>query len=312
MSTPSLSPFETNHTSMQFGDPPPPWGEFETAAAVVIPAPLEYTVCYGQGTSQGPAAIIAASTQMDLYDETLGWTPMSAGIATLPMLSYEGIAQEAALQRTEQAVADVLGMGKLPVTLGGEHSLTPACVRAVQQAADFAPLGLISFDAHADMRASYLGTPLSHACAMRRSLEIPGVRALELGIRSISPEEVDDIRQEQPPLHIVWAHQIQDVQLDALLEQLPERVYVTVDLDAFDPSFMPAVGTPEPGGISWYEFLRFFRQIIERKRIVGLDVVELAPIAGLSHPDFFAAKLVYRMLGLIFARQREASGAAPR
>ncbi|HEU5198973.1 MAG TPA: agmatinase [Ktedonobacterales bacterium] len=312
MSTPPLSPFETHHTSTQFGDPPPPWGELETAAAVVIPAPLEYTVCYGQGTGQGPAAIIAASTQMDLYDEMLDWTPMSAGIATLPALAYEGLAHEAALQRTEQAVADVLAMGKLPVTLGGEHSLTPACVRAVQQAADFAPLGLISFDAHADMRASYLGTPLSHACAMRRALEIPGVRALELGIRSISPEEVEDIRQEQPPLKIVWAHQIHDIPLDTLLEQLPERVYVTVDLDAFDPASMPAVGTPEPGGISWYEFLRFFKQIVDRKRVVGLDVVELAPIPGLSHPDFFAAKLVYRMLGLTFARLREATEAAPR
>ena len=303
---------DKHHTSTQFGDPPPPWGALETASAVVIPAPLEYTVCYVQGTSQGPAAIIAASTQMDLYDETLDWTPMSAGIATFPALSYEGLGHEAALQRTEQAVADVLALGKLPVTLGGEHSLTPACVRAVQQSADFSPLGLISFDAHADMRDSYLGTPLSHACAMRRSLEIPGVRALELGIRSISPEEVEDIRQEPPPLHIVWAHQIQDVSLDALLEQLPERVYVTVDLDAFDPSYMPAVGTPEPGGISWYEFLRFFKQIVERKRVVGLDVVELAPIPGLSHPDFFAAKLIYRMLGLTFARQREASGAALR
>lgn len=296
---------DAHHTSTQFGDPPPPWGDLETAAAVVIPAPLEYTVCYGQGTRQGPDAIIAASTQMDLYDETLDWTPMSAGIATLPALVYESLSQEAALQKTGQAVAEVLAMNKLPVTLGGEHSLTPACVRAVQQAADFAPLGLISFDAHADMRASYLGTPLSHACAMRRSLEIPGVRALELGIRSISPEEVDDIRQEQPPLKIVWAHQLRDIPFDALLEGLPERVYVTVDLDAFDPAYMPAVGTPEPGGISWYEFLRFFGQIVDCKRIVGLDVVELAPIAGLSHPDFFAAKLVYRMLSLIFARQRE-------
>lgn len=305
MSSFHTSMADAHHTSTQFGDPPPPWGDLETAAAVVIPAPLEYTVCYGQGTRQGPDAIIAASTQMDLYDETLDWTPMSAGIATLPALAYEGLSQEAALQRTEQAVARVLAMNKLPVTLGGEHSLTPACVRAVQQAADFAPLGLISFDAHADMRASYLGTPLSHACAMRRSLEIPGVRALELGIRSISPEEVDDIRQEQPPLKIVWAHQRRDVQFDVLLEELPERVYVTVDLDAFDPAYMPAVGTPEPGGISWYEFLRFFGQIVDCKRIVGLDVVELAPIAGLSHPDFFAAKLVYRMLSLIFARQRE-------
>ncbi|HEY7350941.1 MAG TPA: agmatinase [Ktedonobacterales bacterium] len=290
-----------------FGDPPEPWGNAETAAAVIIPAPLEYTVCYGQGTQQGPAAIIAASTQMELYDEILDWIPMSVGIATHPALSYAGLSQEAALQVTEQAVAAVLTRGQLPVTLGGEHALTPACLRAVQQIGDFAPLGLISFDAHADMRFSYEGTPLSHACAMRRALEIPGISALELGIRSISPEEVTDMRKLRPPLEIVWAHQFAEMQLGALLDQLPARVYVTVDLDVFDPSCMPAVGTPEPGGIGWYDFLRAFQRIAEQKQVVGLDVVELAPIAGLHHPDFFAAKLVYRMLGHIFFQRRQSS-----
>jgi agmatinase len=292
--------------AQQFGDPPEPWGNLETAAAVIIPAPLEYTVCYGEGTAQGPAAIIAASTQMEIYDEVYDWIPMSAGIATAPALAFEGLTQEAALAATEQAVAAVLARGQLPVTLGGEHSLTPACLRAVQQHAHFAPLGLISFDAHADMRASYEGTPLSHACAMRRSLEIAGVSALELGIRSISPEEVNDIREIKPPLEIVWGHRFAEADLGTLLERLPERVYVTVDLDAFDPAIMPAVGTPEPGGIGWYDFLRAFQLIAERKQIVGLDVVELAPIAGLNHPDFLAAKLVYKMLGHVFFQRRAA------
>ena len=298
---------EASEALTQFGDPPAPWGNLETAAAVIIPAPLEYTVCYGEGTAQGPAAIIAASTQMELYDEVFDWIPMSAGIATAPAVAYDGLSQEAALQATEQAVADVLARGQLPVTLGGEHSLTPACIRAVQQHGNFAPLGLINFDAHADMRASYEGTPLSHACAMRRSLEIPGVRVLELGIRSISPEEVSDIRETNPALEIVWAHQYAEMRLSDLLDRLPERVYVTVDLDAFDPSIMPAVGTPEPGGIGWYDFLRAFQLIVEKKQSVGLDVVELAPIAGLNHPDFFAAKLVYKMLGHVFRQQRASS-----
>jgi agmatinase len=293
----------SSEPAQQFGDPPEPWGDLETAAAVIIPAPLEYTVCYGKGTAQGPAAIIAASTQMELYDEVLDWIPMRAGIATYSALAFEGLTQEAALQATEQAVAVVLARGQLPVTLGGEHSLTPACLRAVQRAGDFAPLGLISFDAHADMRASYEGTPLSHACAMRRALEIPGIKALELGIRSISPEEIADIRETHPALEIVWAHQFAEMRLGTLLERLPPRVYVTVDLDVFDPSSMPAVGTPEPGGIGWYEFLRAFQLIAGQKEIVGLDVVELAPIAGLSHPDFFAARLVYKMLGQIFAQR---------
>jgi agmatinase len=295
---------EPAHPSKQFGDPPAPWEDIESARAIIIPAPLEYTVCYGQGTQRGPQAIINASTQMEIYDEVHNWVPMSAGIATWPALSYEGLSQEAALQQTEQAVANILAQGKLPVTLGGEHSLTPACLRAVQQAAGFAPLGLISFDAHADMRSSYDGTPLSHACAMRRALEIPGIQALELGIRSISPEEVADIDREHPALEIVWAHQIDEMHLNTLLGHLPQRVYVTVDLDVFDPAYMPAVGTPEPGGLDWWTFLHMFQSISEQKHVVGFDVVELAPIAGLSHPDFFAAKLVYKMLSLIFlARQ---------
>ncbi|HEY7125141.1 MAG TPA: agmatinase [Ktedonobacterales bacterium] len=296
---------EVPTANIRFGDPPGAWGDLQTAAAVILPAPLEYTVCYGRGTAEGPAAILAASTQMELYDEMLDWVPMSVGIATQPVPSYAGLSQEEALEQIQAAVAETLARGQLPVTLGGEHSLTPACLRAVQAAANFAPLGLISFDAHADMRASYEGTPLSHACAMRRALEIPGVSALEVGIRSISPEEVDDIRQLRPALEIVWGHQVGEAPRTSLLERLPERVYVTVDLDVFDPASMPAVGTPEPGGIGWYEFLRLFQTIAERKQIVGLDVVELAPLAGMSHPDFFAAKLVYKMLSHTFFARRQ-------
>ncbi len=296
---------EVPAASTRFGDPPGTWGDLQTAAAAILPAPLEYTVCYGQGTAEGPAAVLAASTQMELYDEVLDWVPMSVGIATQPVPSYAGLSQEEALEQIQAAVAETLARGQLPVTLGGEHSLTPACLRAVQAAANFAPLGVISFDAHADMRASYEGTPLSHACAMRRALEIPGVSALEVGIRSISPEEVQDIRQLQPALEIVWGHQVGEMPLNSLLERLPERIYVTVDLDVFDPAYMPAVGTPEPGGIGWYEFLRLFQTIAERKQIVGLDMVELAPLAGMSHPDFFAAKLVYKMLSHTFFTRRQ-------
>jgi agmatinase len=296
---------EAPTTNIRFGDPPGTWGDFETAAATILSAPLEYTVCYGRGTAQGPAAILAASTQMEIYDEVLDWVPMSVGIATQSVPSYAGLSQEEALGQVQAAVAETLARGKLPMTLGGEHSLTPACLRAVQAAADFAPLGVIQFDAHADMRDSYEDSPLSHACAMRRALEIPGVSALEVGIRSISPEEINDLRTLRPPLEIVWGHQVGERSLTDLLERLPERVYVTVDLDVFDPACMPAVGTPEPGGIGWYDFLRLFQMIAERKRIVGMDVVELAPLPGLSHPDFFAAKLVYKMLSYTFFARRQ-------
>jgi agmatinase len=229
---------------------------------------------------------------------------MDVGIATQPALVYDGLSHKQALQLTEQAVSAVLARGQLPVTLGGEHSLTPACVRAVQQAGGYAPLGLISFDAHADMRATYLGSEISHACAMHCSLETRGVSALELGIRSISAEEMGEIRATHPLLEIVWAHHYAEMDLGALLDKLPPRVYVSVDLDVFDPSCMPAVGTPEPGGISWYEFLRAYQLIAARKQIVGLDVVELAPISGLHYADYFAAKLVYKMIGYTFVRSR--------
>lgn len=307
MQTSSQEPIQPEQQlRKQFGDPPEPWGDPETAAAIIIPAPIEYTVCYGQGTRRGPEAIIAASTQMELYDEVLDWIPMNAGIATWPAPPYDGLSHEAALQELQQAVGSVLARNTLPLTLGGEHSLTPACLRAIQQKRNFAPLGLISFDAHADMRDSYEGTPLSHACAMRRALEIPGIHALELGIRSISPEEVNDIQREQLPLEIVWAHRLREASLSDLFDQLPPDVYITIDLDVFDPAFMPAVGTPEPGGMGWHEFLTIFQSIASRKHIVGIDVVELAPIAGLSHPDFFAAKLVYKILGMtLFAQQRQ-------
>ncbi|SRR5579883_10155 len=307
MKTSDQQPLQPEHQThlKRFGDPPDPLGDLETAAAIIIPAPLEYTVCYGQGTARGPEAIIAASTQMELYDEVLDWIPMSRGIATWPTLSYDGLSHAAALEETQRAVELVLARNTLPLTLGGEHSLTPACLRAVQQKRDFAPLGLISFDAHADMRDSYEGTPISHACAMRRALEIPGIHALELGIRSISPEEVEDIRRNRPPLKIVWAHQLGEVSLGDFLDHLPSDIYITVDLDVFDPACMPAVGTPEPGGIGWHEFLTIFRLIAAQKHIVGGDVVELAPITGISHPDFFAAKLVYKMLGLTFSAEQQ-------
>lgn len=296
-----------SHTAL-FGDVGSDLGDLQRAHAVIIPAPLEYTVCYGEGTGRGPAAIIAASSQMDLFDEELQYIPAERGIATLAPLDFSGLSHAAALNRIEQAVAVVLENGQLPVTLGGEHSITPACVRAVQHASNHAPLGVVQFDAHADLRREYEDTPLSHASAMRRVIEIPNVALLEVGIRSISPDEISDLRAGHAQATILWAHELAAGKADFAgeLAKLPERVYITVDVDCFDPGIMPSTGTPEPGGLGWYSVLGMIRAIAATKHVVGFDVVELAPVPGVHAPDFLAAKLVYRMLGAIFQQQQEA------
>ncbi len=299
----------TSHTRL-FGDVGPEWGDLVRARAVIIPAPLEYTVCYGEGTARGPDAILAASAQMDLYDEEIGAVPAERGIGTLAPLDFTGLTHAGALGRIERAVSAVLDRGQLPVTLGGEHSLTAPCVRAVQAAAGRAPLGVVQFDAHADLRPEYEDSPISHACAMCRVLDTPNVSLLEVGIRSISPEEIADLAAGRVSATILWAHELATGRADfaAALVALPERVYVTIDLDCFDPGIMPAVGTPEPGGLGWYGVLGMLRAIAATKRIAGFDIVELAPIPGLHAPDFLAAKLAYRLLGAIFARdERSAS-----
>jgi agmatinase len=290
-----------NHTLL-FGDVGTEAGALATARAVMIPVPLEYTVCYGKGTAAGPQAILAASHQMELYDEETDTVPADNGIATLAPLDFSTSSHAEALERIHDAVAAVITHGQLPFALGGEHSLTPPCVRAVQEAADHMPLGVIQFDAHGDLRQEFEGTPLSHASAMRRTLEIPGVELLEVGIRSMSLEEREALREGQVQAQVLWAHELAAGRADftRALAKLPERVYVTIDLDCFDPGIMPAVGTPEPGGLGWYGVLGMLKAITATKRIVGCDIVELAPIDGLHAPDFMAAKLAYRLLGAYF------------
>lgn len=290
-----------SHTAL-FADVGPERGRLEHARAVIIPAPLEYTVSYGAGTAGGPAAILAASAQLELYDEELASIPAEHGIGTLAPLAFAGRDHAAALAVIHEAVAAVVAHGQLPVTLGGEHSLSAPCVRAVQEAAGFVPLGIVQFDAHSDLRDSYDGSPLSHASAMRRVLDVPGVTLLQVGIRSISPDEIADRRAGRAPSTILWAHELAAGQADfaTALAALPPRIYVTVDIDALDPGVMPATGTPEPGGLGWYGLLGMLRAVAATKTVVGVDVVELAPIPGLHAPDFLAAKLIYRLLGAIF------------
>jgi agmatinase len=277
----------------QFGAPDAPYCNPETAQITIIPAPLEYSVCYMEGTHLGPQAILDASSQMELYDEELDRCPIEVGVYTYPALDYTGLDHATALQITGDAVRDVLERGQLPLTLGGEHSLSAPVIAAVHER--YPDLTVVHIDAHGDLRDTYEGTPLSHASIERRVVDM-GIPLLEIGIRSFSPEEAQFL-QSKPDVAIVWGYQLARGTARIPWERLSNHTYVTIDLDAIDPSEMPAVGTPEPGGLSWYQVLDLFREICHRTTIVGMDVVELCPMTGQTRADFLAAKLIYKMIG---------------
>ncbi len=283
----------------QFGAPDAPYCDLDTARVTIIPAPLEYSVCYMKGTAHGPQAILDASSQMELYDEELDSCPIEVGVYTHPMLDYQNMDHVTALNITGEAVRSVLKRGQLPLTLGGEHSLSAPVIAAVHE--QYPDLTVVHIDAHGDLRDEYEGTPLSHASIERRVVDT-GIPLLEIGIRSFSPEEAEFLKTK-PNVSIVWAYQLARGLATIPWERLSKHTYVTIDLDAFDPSEMPAVGTPEPGGLHWYQVLDLFREICNRTTIVGMDVVELCPMPGQTRADFLAAKLVYKMIGYRFARK---------
>ncbi|GHO84156.1 agmatinase [Dictyobacter formicarum] len=277
----------------QFGAPDAPHCNPETARIAIIPAPLEYSVCYMEGTRMGPQAILNASSQMELYDEELDCCPIEAGVYTYPVIDYTGMSHEQALRATGDAVKQALAQGQIPLTLGGEHSLSAPVIAAVH--AQYPDLTVVHIDAHGDLRDEYEGTPLSHASIERRVVDM-GIPLLEIGIRSFSPEEAA-FMNTKPNVEVVWAYQLAKGLARIPWERLGKHTYVTIDLDAIDPSEMPAVGTPEPGGLSWYQVLDLFQEICRRTTIVGMDVVELCPMEGQTRADFLAAKLVYKMIG---------------
>ncbi|GHO76334.1 agmatinase [Ktedonobacter sp. SOSP1-85] len=280
----------------QFGAPDAPHCNPETAQVTIIPAPLEYSVCYMKGTEHGPQAILDASSQMELYDEELDCCPIEIGVYTRPVLDYSGMDHAEALKATGQAVRETLKKGQLPLILGGEHSLSAPCIAAVHE--KYPDLTVVHIDAHGDLRDEYEGTPLSHASIERRVVDM-GIPLLEIGIRSFSPEEAEFLKSG-PNVAVVWAYQIARGIAQIPWERLGKHVYLTIDLDAIDPSEMPAVGTPEPGGLSWYQVLDLVREICQRSTVVGMDVVELCPMDGQTRADFLAAKLVYKMIGYRF------------
>jgi len=275
---------------------------YENAKAVIFPVPLERTTSYEHGTRNGPAAILEASRNMELYDEEFGREIYKEiGIATIPAIDTADGTLDEVLKEIFTAQCELIEDGKFPVALGGEHSLTPPLVRAV--ARKYSDLTLLQIDAHADLRDQYLGNPNSHACAIRRSLEY--CPAVQVGIRSLSVEEAQAIPKLKTKIY--WAKDIARAPLDEwaqkVVADLSGHVYLTIDLDGFDPSLIPATGTPEPGGLDWYQATSLVRTVAKQKEIVGMDVVELLPQPGQHASDFFAAKLIYKCLGYVFCQR---------
>ena len=274
--------------------------DYETTRAAVLPVPFERTTSYGKGTLAGPAAILRASQAMELYDEELGAEPYVQGIATLPSFLPEAFDMEEGFAELQAEARSHLERGKFLVTLGGEHSLTQAPVKAAHQV--FGDIGVVQFDAHSDLREEFEGTPYSHASVMKRIVDA-GIPALAVGIRSLSAPEARLIRERSLP--VIWGHQLDRAEelFPKMLAALPEKIYLTFDIDYFDPALVPATGTPEPGGGHWYPTLRLLRHLFQTKTVVAMDLIELAPVGGHPASDFLAAKLVYKCLGYLWEKE---------
>jgi agmatinase len=286
-------------------EPTPPFGGDEgagpehEAAVAVLPVPYEGTVSYGAGASLGPSAILRASEQLELYDEQMGLEPFRVGVHTTdPLPINPADAPETVADAVAARCGELLDGGRWVMMLGGEHSITPGGVLAA--ARRHPGLQVVQLDAHADLRDSYEGSAFNHACAMARCLELAPV--VGVGIRSYSAGEAERIRRGIDGHRMVHAWEMDDADWqDRALDGLGGApIYLTVDVDYFDPSIVPSTGTPEPGGGLWGPTLAFLERLFREGRVVACDVVELAPVPGLHHADFTVARLIYKMIGFAF------------
>ncbi len=273
---------------------PTPWDD---AAVAILPVPYEATTSWGTGTRDGPAAILEASRYVERYDEQLDLEPDAVGVCTLPPIALTRAGPREAVAELEALYGDLLEVAgdRLIIGLGGEHSITSAPVAA--WAERLGPeLSVLQLDAHADLRDRYHGTPWNHACVMRRVLE-KTERIVAVGVRALTLEERDLIRERS--IRTIFAHEMRSPGwVERAVEGLGPNVYVTCDVDFFDPSVVPATGAPEPGGAGWWEAVDLLSAVFRERRVVGADVVELAPRANDAASAFTAAKLVYKMIGL--------------
>lgn len=279
-----------------YGGLDPALADLKRARVVMIPVPYDRTASYQKGTAAGPDALIEASRHMEIYDEELGLEPCEVGIHTAAPVSSNDDPPEVMAGKVEKEVGRYLAMGKMPVVLGGEHSVSIGAIRAYEKA--YPGLSVVQLDAHADLRSSYEGSPYNHACIMRHFAgRIP---TLQLGIRSMSTEEGEFIREKR--LMVVPPREFSRSPEAALnlVDRLTDEIYLTIDVDFFDPAIVPGTGTPEPGGPGWHETMDFLRGLCLRKKVVGFDVNELRPIPGDAASDFLVARLVYKVIAYRF------------
>ncbi|MEW6442877.1 MAG: agmatinase [bacterium] len=280
--------------------------EPERAGVVILPVPYERTSSYVMGCFRGPQAILEASPQLEYYDEELDCEiyRLCGGIATLePLDLFAETTGPAVVEKVRQTVASLLEKGKFVVCLGGEHTSSLGAIRACRDRGD-GKLSLLQLDAHSDLRDSYLGDPYSHASVMARALEfVP--RLVQVGIRSQDAQELAHPARDR--VQTFYAHAIKTGKMpdwqERVLDALSDRVYITIDADFFDPSVVPAVSTPEPGGFLWYETLELLRKVTAAKDVVGFDICEFCPVDGLHYPDFTLARLLYKLIGYVWLKR---------
>jgi len=273
--------------------------DYETAKVVLLPVPYEGTVSYGKGTAKGPQAIIDASKYIELYDDELDRECHAIGIGTLPNLKAEETPQqmhEAIYNRSKQLLAD----GKFVVMLGGEHSISSGLARAYKE--KYNDLSVLQIDAHTDLRDEYEGSRYSHASVMARIIEFAPLT--QVGIRSMDITEKKYREDERTKIFFARDLMTNNTWMEDVVQRLSEHVFITIDVDGLDPSIMSATGTPEPGGLSWYQVINLFKKVAKNKTIVGFDIVELAPNEHSRACDFTAAKLVYKLLNYTFFKDK--------
>ncbi len=277
------------------------YSNFENSEIVILSAPLEKTVSYGKGTANGPQEILKASHYVEFFDEELNREIcFEKGIATLPPLSFDELSTKKSIDKIEKSVTKLLNENKFVVTLGGEHSLSSAPIKAHFN--KFKKLTILQFDAHSDLRDSYEGSKYSHASVMARVAEFTK-DIVQVGIRAQCKEEAEFIKKNK-----IKTFYMRDICIgkytakwqQKILNSSNDNVYITFDVDVFDPSLLPATGTPEPGGLFWDETMNLIRLIGKSKNIVGFDVVELAPNKSHQASNFIAAKLVYKLINYAF------------
>ncbi len=279
-----------------FGDLPEPFADPARARVAIVPVPYDGTSTWLKGANRGPEAIIDASAHLELYDIETASEPYRRGILTDPPVT-EGSTPEAMARAVEERVAGHLAAGRFPVVLGGEHSVAIGAMRAA--AARFERVSFLQLDAHADLRPEYEGSRYNHACVMARARELGPI--VQVGIRSMDAGELGGL----DPHRVFYAERLEGRRgwERDVVRRLSGKVYLTVDLDVLDPSLMPSTGTPEPGGLGWYQVLSLAARLCRERELVGFDVVELAP-SGARAPDFLAAKLVYKLLAYRFQGEK--------